>query len=85
MSSKINLRPQWLCLLSVSSLFVCCGFLGPCFVLQHFVSFISVGKRELVALPLVCSELHAAFLVLCFFLAVPWVGLLARVSTPLLF
>ena len=42
--------------------------LGLCFVLQNFVSFlvfaiISLGKRELVSLLLLCSECHVAVIV----------------------
>ena len=32
--------------------------LGPCFVLLYFVSIISLGKRELIALLLLGSECH---------------------------
>ena len=41
--------------------------LGPCFVMQYFVlvfAFISQGKRELVALLLLCSECHVIVFVL---------------------
>ena len=42
--------------------------LGPCFVLQYFVllsfAITSMGKRELVALLLLCSECHIAVIVL---------------------
>ena len=46
--------------------------------MSFLVSFaiISLAKRELVALLLLCSECHVAVIVLCFFLVVPWVGLL---------
>ena len=56
-------------------LFFCCCFffwgggVVPCFVLQYFVSFfcfaiISVGKRDLVAILLSCSECQVAVIVL---------------------
>ena len=54
---------------------VCGGLvLVPCFVLQHFVSTFSIfslGKREPVALLLLCSGCYVAGIVLCLFLAVP--------------
>ena len=57
--------------LFVVALILCEGLmLGPCFVLQYFVSFlyscaiVSLGKRELVALLLLCSECHITVVVL---------------------
>ena len=53
----------------VESLF---SFAVPC-VLSVF-AIIPLGKRELVGLHLLCSECRVAVVVLCLFLAVPWVG-----------
>ena len=62
---------------------LCWGLvLGHCFVLHYFnrvlssFSIIWLGKRELVALQLLCSECHVADIDLWLFLAVPLVGLL---------
>ena len=58
---------------------VCGGLvLVLCFVLQYPVSFLVLqikAKKELVVLLLLCFECRVAVIVLCLFLAVPWVGL----------
>ena len=64
-------------LLFVVAPIVCVGLvLVPCFVLQYVVSIsffaiISLGRRELVDLLLLCLECHVAVIVLWLFLAEP--------------
>ena len=47
--------------------------LFPCVL--SALAIIPLGNRQLVGLLLLCSECRVAVVVLCLFLAMPWVGL----------
>ena len=53
----------------------CSLFCFAVFCVVSSFAIISLGKRELFALLLLCSECYVAVLALWLFLAVPWVGL----------
>ena len=57
---------------------VCKGMFGVVrflFVMQYFVSFLVLGKRELIPLLLLFSSRHVAIIVLCLIFTVCWIDL----------